>query len=405
VEFEVRCRALLSSLARSESGHSFHVAQADAPNVLSAWHSAHVALALRHADPAAAVAELSGLYAACQRENGLVSSERAFGAAARGARQGEVGPLFGEDGRSILVSPPVAAYAAAQLATLKGGAGRELLANATRELDAIWGHRLPPDTPLPVILHPLEAGYARSALFQTLVEVTDDDEWRDESATLLRSASACQVDPERALRAGHAFVVEDPVFCGWFLLALEECSRAWEKLGDGNACLKLRIRSEMIAEGISSRLWWDEQDLYAAWNRGRQGPLRAVTAGGLLPAAARSLVEEGTAKRALDRHLRPSASPLWGARGVTLFAAARDDERAVTPPIGALAHFWAHLALARADRSPDARVARSQLEELALERGFRASYANAAEEPEDQEHSDAFWPALALEMRAAEPGV
>ncbi len=198
-----------------------------------------------------------------------------------------------------------------------GAALRDLLENATRELDAIWGRRLPPDTSLPVILHPLESGYARSALFESLIELESDEEWRDESATLLRSASACQLDPERALRAGHAFVIEDPLFCGWLLLALEACSQAWEKLGDTNTCLKLRIRSEMIADGVASRLWWEEQELYVAWNRGRQSALRAVSAGGLLPAASRTLLEEGTAKRAIDRHLRPATSALWGARGVS----------------------------------------------------------------------------------------
>jgi hypothetical protein len=106
-----------------------------------------------------------------------------------------------------------------------------------------------------------------------------------------------RLDPERALRAGHPFVVEDPVFCGWLLLALEECALAWEKLADTTVCRKLRIRSGMIAEGIASRLFWEEQEIYVGWNRGRQSALRAVTAGGLVPAASRALIEEGTPKR------------------------------------------------------------------------------------------------------------
>jgi hypothetical protein len=223
---------------------------------------------------------------------------------------------------------------------------------------------------------------------------------------LLRSASACQLDPERALRAGHAFVIEDPLFCGWLLLALEACSQAWEKLGDTNTCLKLRIRSEMIAEGVASRLWWEEQELYVAWNRGRQSALRAVSAGGLLPAASRTLLEEGTAKRAVDRHLRPATSALWGARGVSQAPPRREgrDERelAADDAISPLAVYWAHLVLAHADRSADARVARSQLEELALERGFRARYAPGAEDPDADGSDVALWPALALEMRASE---
>jgi len=406
LEFERRCRQLLSTLVREANGVSFHVADANAPSVLSAWDSAHVALALRGSDPAAAAAELRALYQACQRESGLVAGSRAFDARARAALQAELGPLFGEDERSILIAPPVAAFAAAKLALAGGAAAaRDLLTCATRELDAIWGHRLPPDTSLPVILHPLESGHARSALYDELVEQDTDEAWSEESATLLRSASACQWDPERALRAGHPFVIEDPVFCGWLLLALEACSQAWEKLGDTQVCLKLRIRSEMIAEGVASRLWWDEQEIYVAWNRGRQGALRAVTAGGLVPAAVKSLVEEGTPKRALDRHLRPGASPLWVAQGVSHRPIKR-DERTSTAVSGAevspLAAFWAHLALTRADRGPDARVARTQLEELAVTRGLRASYAAAAEEADADPSDSSFWPALALEMRALE---
>jgi len=395
----------MSLLARGASEGAFHVADREAPNALSAWDSAHLALALRHLDPAAAAAELRALYHACQRDDGLVAGARAFDARARAALQAELGPLFGEDERSILIAPPVAAYAAARLASASGAAARDLLANATRELDAIWGHRLPPDTALPVILHPLESGCARSALFDDLVEQDSDESWRDESATLLRSASACQLDPERALRAGHAFVIEDPVFCGWLLLALEACSQAWEKLGDTNACRKLRIRSEMIAEGVASRLWWEEQEIYVAWNRGRQSALRAVTAGGLVPAAARSLLEEGTPKRAVDRHLRPGASPLWVAQGLSHRPIKRDERAPLASSaaeVSPLAMYWAHLVLIRADRGPDARVARTQLEELALERGFRAHYAAAAEDPSADGSDASFWPALALEMRALE---
>jgi mannosylglycerate hydrolase MGH1-like protein len=405
VEFERRCRDLLSELAREANGVSFHVAERGSPDVLSAWESAHLALVLRHVDPAAAASELRALYGACQRNDGLVAGARALDAKSRAARQAELGPLFGEDERSILIAPPVAAYAAARLAAGGGAKLRDLLECATRELDAIWGHRLPPDTALPVILHPLESGCPRSALFDELVEQDSDEAWRDESATLLRSASACQLDPERALRAGHAFVIEDPTFCGWLLVALEACSQAWEKLGEANVCLKLRIRSEMIAEGIASRLWWDEQEIYTAWNRGRQAAMRGVTAGGLVPAAAKALLEEGTPKRAVDRHLRPGASPLWVTQGLSHRPIKR-DERGPASANGArvspLACYWAHLVLSRADRGPDARVARTQLEELALVRGFRESYAATAEDPEADGSDSSFWPALALEMRASE---
>src|SRR5262249_45002816 len=178
------------------------------------------------------------------------------------------------------------------------------------------------------------------------------------------------------------------------------------KLGDTSACLKLRIRAEMIAEGVTSRLWWDEQELYAAWNRGRQSALRAVSAGGLLLAASRTLLEEGTAKRAIDRQLRPATSALWGARGVSQTPPRREgrDERehAVDDAISPLATWWAHLVLSRAERPADARVARTQLEELALARGFRSRYAPGVDDPEPDGGDASLWPALALEMRASE---
>ena len=408
LEFEARCRRLLPRLEREVNGLRFHVAAVDAPAILSSWTSAHVALALRHLDPAAAAQELRNLYAGCQRDNGLLAAERVAGDRERALRTAQVGPIFGEDERSLLTAPPVAAFAASRLSLSDGAGLRDLLECATAELDAIWGERLPPDTPLPVILHPLESGVPRSALFAKLLDAEDDDEWRDDSATLIRSAAACQLDPERALRAGHPFVIEDPVFCGWLLLALEECARAWEKLGDTKVCLKLRIRSEMIAEGIASRLWWDEQEIYAGWNRGRQSALRAVTAGGLVPAAARALIEEGTPKRAVERHLRPAASALWSSRGAFLTPpqrAERDetDTRAVRRDAAApLAHFWSHLVLSRADRQADARIARTQLEAFALGRGFLDAYEIRQDEPEVAAEDASMWPILALEMRELE---
>ncbi len=408
MEFETRCRELLPTLEREAHGLRFHVAAVDAPAVLSSWTSAHLALALRRLAPEAAVAELRSLYAGCQRDNGLLAAERVAGDRERAARTREIGPVFGEDERSLLIAPPVAAFAVARMALADGAGLRDLLECATRELDAIWGERLPPDTPLPVILHPLESGVPRSALFDPLVDSEDDDEWRDDSATLFRSAAACRLDPERALRAGHPFVIEDPVFCGWLLLALEECSRAWEKLGDTVVCQKLRIRSAMIADGIAARLWWEEQEIYAGWNRGRQVALRAVTAGGLVPAATRSLIEEGTPKRVIDRHLRPAASALWSSRGVFLtppFRAERDelDARAERPDAASpLAHFWAHLVLSRGDRPADARIARTQLEEVALARGFQSAYEFGPDEPETASADTSAWPMLALDMHERE---
>ena len=164
----------------------------------------------------------------------------------------------------------------------------------------------------------------------------------------------------------------------------------------------------MIADGIASRLWWEEQEIYAGWNRGRQSALRAVTAGGLVPAASRALVEEGTPKRVVERHLRPAASALWSSRGLSFTPPHRNERdeleaRFARPDAASpLAHFWAHRVLLRADRPADARVARKQLEELALARGFQDDYEITPGEPEAEVADVSAWPMLALEMHGQE---
>jgi hypothetical protein len=381
----------LAALAREGFGGRFHAPPGEP---LSAVASAHAALVLLHLDPTAAREELRTLYRACQTPSGLVLRERSE--AATPAAQGPI-------------APPVAAYAAARLAASEPDAARarELLDPALRELDAIWAERLPPDTSLPVILHPLESMLPSSPAFDALVESTERGEWEDELSNLQRSAAACAYHPERALRAGHAFVVEDPTFCGWFLIALEEICALCERLGVTDAVRKLKIRSDMIAETLAERLWWNDQEIYAARNRKREELLAVVSAGGLVPTASRKLLQESESKRALDRHLRPSATQLWGARAISLNPILRDrasdpDEvpgrgNAASP----LAHFWAHLALVRAGRDSDARVARTQLEELVSAHGFRAFYDPDTGLPLP-DAPDSPKGALVLEMQAQE---
>ncbi len=386
-----RIREQLRSLERQEFGGRFHLARADAEGVLSAWSSAHCALALRSIDPELAAEELRALYRACQLESGLVMQERLV-------EQSQPGAHF--------TTPPVAAYAAARLVLSGDSEARDVLGHATAELDAIWSERLPADTDLPVILHPSESGTPTSPLFDDLVEWEDPDECDEELATLARSAAACHFEPDRALRAGHTFVVEDPVFCGWFLIALEEGELAWQKLGDGAAAQKLSIRSRMIAEAIAERLWWDAEEVFVASDRQRGQPLQAITAGGLVPAQSRLLAENGRAGRAITRHLAPG-SALWGARGISANPIVRD--RVADPGASdwrgnrasALTQYWAHRALLRAGRPSDARVARGQLEGLIEEQGFRSHYDALSGEGGGQ--IGVILPALALEMAASEP--
>ncbi|MEE9278684.1 MAG: hypothetical protein V3V67_00780 [Myxococcota bacterium] len=404
-----RSRELFRGLERDVFGGALHSASSEVGDLVSALSCAHHALALRHIDPALALSELRTLYAACQLESGLLAEERPLTAEGQAERAAEFGPLYREDGPSWLIGPPVAAYAAAKLAQQLGDPARGILERATRQLDAIWAERLPPDTPLPVILHPLEAVAYGSALFDGVIESTDMDEWRDEAANITRSAVACRLDPERALRAGHPFVVEDPIFCGWLLLGLEEAARAWELLGEGDVVRKLRIRADMIAEGVAERLWWDEEELFAGVDRRREAPLRAVTAGGLVPAAAHTLLAGGNARRALDRHLRPSSTPLWSSRGIAVAPVERDE--ALDPDavpwrgggISAATCYWGHLALVHGQRTADARVAREQLERLTADAGFREFYDVRSGEGSGGGANGGFtWPTLALEMRAQE---
>ncbi len=402
-----RARELFRGLERDAFGGALRCSSSDADGVVSAQSSAYHALALRHLDPAQALSELRTLYAACQLENGLLAEERPLTPEGHAARTAEFGPLYREDGRSWMIGPPVAAYSAAQLVQQLGTDARGVLECATRQLDAIWGERLPPDTPLPVIFHPLEAGAYGSPLFDGVVESTELSEWRGEAASITRSAIACQLEPERALRAGHPFVVEDPIFCGWLLLGLEEAARAWDLLGEPDLVRKLRIRAEMIGEGIAERLWWEDEELYVGFDRQREAPLRAVTAGGLVPSATRTLLGTGSARRAVDRHLRPNASPLWGSSGISV-APIADDELADPVPwrasgISAATCYWAHLALVHSQRPADARVAREQLESLAAKAGFREFYDALSGEGSGRGADGGFtWPALVLEMRAQE---
>jgi len=387
-------RDLFASLRRKSPGGAFHVPFADAPDHISSWHSAHHALALRHLDPAAAAEELAAVYAACQLPNGLVLRDRQLDS------QAEPVPL---------IAPPVAAYAAARMSLESPTPLEDLVKAATRQLDAIWSERLPPDTSLPVILHPAESGVDASPLYASVVESTARDEWDEELSNLARSASACDWDPDKALRAGHAFVVEDPLFCGFLQIALEEVGAACDVLGDDASSRKLKIRSQLISAAISERLWWEQEEIFAGYDRQRDAPLLEVTAAGLVPAASRVLLEDGVARRAISRHLRPSGSSLWSRRGIQFRRSAGEGDNGADgrpwsgPLISGVGQYWAHLALVRAGRVADARTARSQLEDLVSEQGMREYYdPTSGKGVGGGADGGCTAPALMLEMRAQE---
>jgi hypothetical protein len=412
VDLEARCRELFEAHLRKGFGGTFHVPDPTGSPSLRSQDSGYHALVLHHLAPDLAVNELRTLYGAAQLDDGLVVLECPSAESEDHVRQSveRFGPLYREDGRSWLIDPPVAAYAAARLAAAGGAGCRDILECATRQLDAIWAERLPPDTNLPVILHPFESGAVASPLYDDIVDTHSVEEWSADISTLTRSAVACRFDVGRALRSGHAFIVEDPVFCGWFLIALEEAISAWEGLGEDAAATRMRIRAEMIAEAITERLWWEEEEIFVGFDRQREEPMRVVTAGGLLPAATRSLLEEGTGKRSVERYLRPSGSPIWGPKGISFNPVdphAEPESKALpwrgNVVLGAV-QYWGHLALVRAQRPADAKVARSQLEERIEEQGFRECYDAVTGEGGGAGEEHGFtWPALVLEMRVTEP--
>ena len=90
---ETRLEQLLDELRTPYGDGSFHRAAGSAPAVVSAWDSAHAALAQMTRDPAGAHLELQTLYAFCGRSDGLLAAERAIDAQAAEQRAAEIGEV------------------------------------------------------------------------------------------------------------------------------------------------------------------------------------------------------------------------------------------------------------------------------------------------------------------------
>ena len=126
---------------------------------------------------------------------------------------------------------------------------------------------------------------------------------------------------------------------------------------------------------------------------------------------AATLLEEGSAKRAVERHLRSGGAPLWGPSGVSFNPVLPD--RPVSDDgllwrgnvVWAVTQYWAHLCLVGVQRTADARLVREQLERLIDEHGFREYYDAVSGEGHGAGAERGFtWPALVLEMAANEAG-
>lgn len=382
-------------------GGSFHVPARGQYPCLYAWDSGYHALALRHFDRAAAVGELSTLYRANTVETGLLAHERPLpGEEARTrAVTSLFGPLYRPDGRSWIIDPPVPAYAAGRL---YAGGDTSLLRHATAQLDAIERLRTPEGGGPPVILHPYEAGTDASPLFDSLVDARSAAA-HGASRGYAVSLDAAGGELARAASSGHGFIVSDPTFCGWHLLALEELAKAWSRAGRRATASALNARATALAAAMHRTMWSEEFGLFIGYDHVNRRRLEVPTLSGVIAGASRSMRARGLGAKVAAR-LVAKENPFWGAAGVSFNPLNggpiprnllwRGDV------VWGATQYWAYLALSRNGARVAAARAREQLVQLIARQGFREYYnATSGEGMGAGSRGAGFtWPALVLEM-------
>jgi hypothetical protein len=391
-------------------GGAFHLPAAREYSCLFAWDSGYHAIAARHLDRAVALAEIRTLYAANTTLDGLLAHERPLpGAEARTTRIVKwMGPIYRPDGRSWLIDPPVAAYAAARLFDPSLGDDTRLLIAAETHLQAIDAHRHLPDGGGPVILHPLESGADASPLFDSLIDGSSRDALLHGHRTISEANAAGDWRVAAALTAKNAFVVSDPIFAGWRLLAQEALADAWRRAGDQARAKALEAGADTLAAEMIRRLWNDDLNLFVGFDHraGRQMPV--ATLGGVIAAASERIIAAGLGERVTAAHLAPESSQFWGPAGLAFNPL---DGREIGPRallwrgdvVWGAPTYWAHLALVRNRRRELATFARTQFEGLIRRSGFREFYSAQTGEGLGAGKRDGFtWPALILEMQATE---
>ena len=378
VSLRERCSALFRDHRVEAFGGSFHVPDRQSYPALFAWDSGYHALSLLHLEPDFALEELTTLYRANRLPDGLLSHQRYVPGAEEHQRfiESLFGPMF-EGDRTPFVDPPTAAYAVARLSLAIGAPADQLLDEAIGQLQALALHRTLDGRSLPAVLHPFETGTEGSALMRSLFA-------RGLGAALPQlkdltvSCRAVGMAPEAALAAGHSFVVYDPTVCGWYLLALEKVAAACRARGRGPEANEIEAAAELVARDISALLWWEEGQIFVAYDLTRTRQLRGIGAMGLIPAASRALAKSGLSERVAERHLGPDG-PMWGPFGYA--AGTIRPEHGVGTYVqwdgnavwGATA-YWAYLLAARLGRWAVARRLRDQLASLIDAHGFREFY-------------------------------
>ena len=410
VDLTDACRDMFARHRVEAFGGAFHLPAAREYSCLFAWDSGYHAISSRHFDRAAALEEIRTLYAANTTLDGLLAHERPLpGAEARTIRiVNWMGPIYRPDGRSWLIDPPVAAYAAARLFDRSFGDDTRLLEAAQTHLQAIDAHRCPPDGGGPVILHPLESGADASPLFDSLIDASSREALLHGHRAISEANSAADWRVAAALASEHAFVVSDPIFAGWRLLAQEALADAWRRAGDRARADAIDARADVLAAEMIRRLWNDDLDLFVGFDHiaGRQMPV--ATLGGVIAAASRRIIQAGLAERVVAKHLAPQSSRFWGPAGLAFNPLDGREIRSRAllwrgDVVWGATTYWAHLALVRNQRRELATHARTQFENLIRRSGFREFYSAQTGEGLGAGKRDGFtWPALVLEMQATE---
>jgi hypothetical protein len=386
-------------------GGVFHLPAADEYNCLFAWDSAYHALALQHIDVNVAEAELKILYDANTASDGLLSHERPAPGSEERTRivLQTLGPIYRDDGRSWIIDPPTAAYAAARLYDPKRPSSAALLDSAVAHLDAIDKHRVVDASP-PLILHPLESGTDASPQFDALINTASRLDYLLNCVALSQNLQHLVYVAERALAEKHPFVVSDPTFCGWHLLSLEELASAFRRAGDAKRAPAMNARAETLAAAMMRLMWNEEHEIFVSYDHVNKRQLATPTFSGVIAAASATLGNDEIAARIVARHIRSPQAVFQAPSGVSY------NPLTNTPvdPWGLLwrgdvasgaTSYWAYLALMRNNLPDLAQRIRQQLAALIEKSGFREFYGAVAGEGIGAGANAGFtWPALVLDM-------